>query len=170
MNGSFTPLRLRRIVERLEPQSPPSLVDAAPSDDADEMRAVDGDEGAHQQPTASCGCDQRRVECTMDDVRTLAVRLAADACARALGHAVAKNPLFVVRFVNAAIAAAGWPQRAVARLCEHDAEVCRGFLAIDTRPDSTLGPGDVILETDGGSVRATLAERAHLLVRSAADL
>jgi len=40
---------------------------------------------------------------------------------------------------------------------------------VEVTADATLERGEVVVETDGGSVAATLDQRAMLLARSAAD-
>ena len=102
-------------------------------------------------------------------LRELATRLAADACARALRHALAKNPLFIARFVEDAIVAAGSAVPRVIRLCSADATALGhpkdGRVQIDDR----LTSGDVVLATAEGVLEATLGDRALMLVRAAAD-
>ena len=102
-------------------------------------------------------------------VRELATRLAADACARALRHALAKNPLFIGRFVEDAIAAAGSAVPRAIRLCSADAAALGDSKGGEIQIDDRLTSGDVVVETADGLVEATVDERAFRLVRAAAD-
>ena len=102
-------------------------------------------------------------------VRALAIRLAGEACARALRQAVVRNPLFIARFVDDAIAAAGSPARATVRLCSLDAAAVGETSDRTVLIDDALARGDVVVETQSGAVCANVADRARLLVRACAD-
>ena len=102
-------------------------------------------------------------------IRERAIRLAGIACARALHEAIARNPLFVVRFVDDALAASGDAKGARVRLSAPDAAVCAGVVRCDVVADDALAPGEVVVESDGGSLRASIETRAERLVRAAAD-
>jgi hypothetical protein len=102
-------------------------------------------------------------------VRALAIVLAGRACARALHAAVAKNPLFVRRFVDDALHAASSPSHARVLLCARDAAACGGRMDCDVVSDDALSGGEIVVETTAGLVRATIEQRAEALVRAAAD-
>ena len=104
-----------------------------------------------------------------ESVRALAIRLAGEACARALHQAIARNPLFVARFVDDALRAAGGQNGARARVRHEAAAACANRVRCDLASDDALAPGEVVVETASGSVRATLEDRAQILVRAAAD-
>jgi hypothetical protein len=102
-------------------------------------------------------------------IRERAIKLAGEACARALHEAIAKNPLFIARFVDDAIEAAGRATCKRVRLSPADAAACNGRIGTDVIADERLASGDAIVETSGGTVEATVDRRARLLVRAAAD-
>jgi len=102
-------------------------------------------------------------------VREEAIRLAGLACARALHEAIARNPLFVTRFVEDALRASGDTSRARVRLRPVEASTCAGAVKCDVVADDALEPGEVVVECDRGTVRATIEERARRLARAAAD-
>jgi hypothetical protein len=102
-------------------------------------------------------------------VRAMAIRLASAACASALREAVARNPLFVARFVDEALRAAGDPLDANVRLNPFDARLCAGFIHCDTIADAGLERGQVIVHAGSGAIEATIDERASTLVRAFAS-
>jgi flagellar assembly protein FliH len=102
-------------------------------------------------------------------VRAMAIRLASAACARALREAVARNPLFVARFVDEALRAAADPVDASVRLNPSDARLCAGFIPCDTIADAGLERGQVIVQAGSGAIEATIDERASTLVRAFAS-
>lgn len=102
-------------------------------------------------------------------VRARAIELAGVACARALHAAVARNRLFVARFVDDAIAAAGKSSAKRVRLSPDDAAAIAGRVGADVVADPAVEAGEVVVETPSGSVRATIEERSASLVRAAAD-
>ncbi|HYK53732.1 MAG TPA: FliH/SctL family protein [Candidatus Eremiobacteraceae bacterium] len=116
--------------------------------------------------TEPLGCDESRCA---KFVREHAIRLAGEACARALHKAIARNPLFVARFVDDAIEAAGRATCKRVRLSPADAASCSGRIALDVVADERLVAGEVVVETTGGTVEATIDRRAVLLARAAAD-
>ena len=156
----FLPLVCRRVTEK----DLPAVVSSEPTKASDEDRP--------QSPAAPCACAAWSARSEDDRIarqaRELAIRFAGEACARALGHALVKNPLFVRRFVDDAIAAAGAPARPVLRLNASDAQRVER-LDCELVVDTTLSPGDVVVETSDGRVEATLEERAQTLVRAIAD-
>lgn len=111
-------------------------------------------------------CDEERCA---GFIRERAIKLAGEACARALREAIARNPLFVARFVDAAIEAGGRAACKRVRLPAADAASCSGGIALDVVTDERLATGDVVVETTGGTIEATIDRRALLLVRAAAD-
>lgn len=102
-------------------------------------------------------------------VRERAIRIAGEACARALREAIARNPLFVARFVDDAIEAAGRGSGKTVRLSPVDAAACRGRVATSVVADEGVAAGEVVVETAHGNVAATIDQRAQLLVRAVAD-
>lgn len=102
-------------------------------------------------------------------VRERAIKIAGEACARALREAIARNPLFVARFVDDALAAAGQGSDKTVRLSPVDAMACSDRLGVSVVADEALALGEVAVETAHGIVTATIEQRAGLLVRAAAD-
>jgi flagellar assembly protein FliH len=102
-------------------------------------------------------------------VRERAIEIAGAACARALHEAIARNRLFVARFVDDAIAAAGRSGTPRVRLSPDDAAACAVRPGIDVIADAAIAPGEVVVESEDTAVRATIEERAALLARAAAD-
>lgn len=103
-----------------------------------------------------------------ESIRTAAIRLASIACASALRTAIARNPLFVARFVDEALER--FPDRP-ATIFLHPTDA----MVVGERPDATieespdLSRGDVIVEAWGKRIEGTIDGRAALLVRRAAD-
>jgi hypothetical protein len=153
--GEFEPLRPRRFVRAAAPEPEPPT--AAPTTPAIEPKSQAPVEAVILPDTFDAA------------VRACAIRFAAIACARALREAIARNPLFVARFVDDAILAAGRIEGARVRLSPQDAAACADMLACEIIADKALQTGEVRIEKDGCSVGATLQERAALLVRAAAD-
>ena len=161
-SGSTLPDRdtIARIVE-VHAQAV-SLEDATPDSNCTAEAAyspavADGDHSEAQ------GCDSQRCVATLRD---RAIALAAEACALALHEAVARNPLFVRRFVDDALRAAGTVQAKAVRLHPASAAICGG-VEREIIADSALQCGEVVVETDSGSVRAVIEDRAALLARAA---
>jgi len=102
-------------------------------------------------------------------VRQRAIKLAGEACARALREAIARNPMFVARFVDDAIEAAGGASCKNVRLSPIDSAACDGHVAVRVVADERIARGEVVVELNNGTVEATLDKRAELLVRAAAD-
>ena len=102
-------------------------------------------------------------------IRERAIELAGAACAQALHAAIARNPLFVARFVDDAIEAAGRSSARRVRLSPADAAACGGRIAVDIIADDTMARGEVAVECANGTVGATIDRRAELLVRAIAD-
>jgi hypothetical protein len=110
--------------------------------------------------------------CTDEDaarIRAAAIRFAAEACARALHYAVDRNPHLVARFVDEALRAAGSPHNAVVRVAPAATSVGVASKEHDFVADSSLEVGDVFIDNAGGTLGATLEERAELLVRAVAS-
>lgn len=110
--------------------------------------------------------DERRIAAL---ARTKAIELAGLACARALHEAVARNPLFVARFVDEALAAAGAAIEKRVRLSPVDAAACEAHVAARVDADERLARGEVVVETSDGAVRATIEDRCDVFVRAAAE-
>ncbi|HZW73377.1 MAG TPA: hypothetical protein VFF43_07505, partial [Caldimonas sp.] len=87
----------------------------------------------------------------------------------ALHEAIVRNPLFVARFVDDAVEAAGRATCKRVRLSPVDAAACNGRIDLDVVADGRIGAGDVIVEAIGGTVEATVGRRARVLARAAAD-
>jgi D-alanyl-D-alanine carboxypeptidase len=102
-------------------------------------------------------------------IRAEAIRLAAQACARALHYAVDRNPRLVARFVDEALRAAGSPHNAVVRVASAATSVGVASKEHDFVADSSLELGDVFIDSATGTLGATLEERAELLVRAVAS-
>jgi hypothetical protein len=119
----------------------------------------------HRDDEAKC-CGEAR---TAASVRERAIKIAGEACARALREAIARNPLFVARFVDDAIDAAGRGSGKTVRLSPVDAAACRGRVAVSVVADEGVAPGEVVVETTHGTVAATIDQRAQVLVRAVAD-
>jgi hypothetical protein len=117
--------------------------------------------GSTEEPCREASCAAR--------VRERAIELAGEACARALHEAIAKNPLFVARFVDDAIEAAGRTSAKRVRLSPADAAACSGRVAIDVVADETVASGEVVVESANGTAGATIDRRAELLVRAMAE-
>ena len=101
--------------------------------------------------------------------RERAIKIAGEACARALRQAIARNPLFVARFVDDAMEAAGRETSKSVRLSPADAAACRDRVPTSVVADDALAPGEVVVEAAHGIVTATIDERARILVRAVAD-
>jgi len=149
-------------------ESCPPQPDEAPTDAAGE--------NATREPMQPDTAARAEVPAVIHDVyeqaaelRAEAARFAAMACARALRSALAENPETITRFVDDALRACGRIARASARLHPEDAAAFRPQRDVEVTADATLERGEVVVETDGGSVAATLDQRAMLLARSAAD-
>jgi len=162
-SGEFVPFVPRRVgrspLTDVEPPSAP-----APSDsENDAMRAAPS---LPAQPPFALACDPAGRAAA---VREEAVRLAGLACARALHEAIARNPLFVVRFVDDALRASGEMKDACVRLRPVDAATCADAVKCDVVADDALEPGEVVVESECGTVRSSIEERATRLVLAAAD-
>jgi hypothetical protein len=118
------------------------------------------------QPVTIVACHPRRCEARLRD---RAIALAGEACARALRVAVARNPLFVARFVDDALSALGAGSAVKVRLHPSDARACAHAVAADIVGDPALERGEVRIESPHGTLGATIAERAVVLVRATAD-
>ena len=177
--GAFEPLRPRRVCITEQPavdvapfsHEPHVREPDRPSSDVPDATATFSNDAlsvSQQASAAALGssCDSSMCVATL---RKLAIALAAKACARALHEAIARNPLFVVRFVDDALRAAGFEDSATVRLCAVDASACAYRLRGDVIADATLARGEVIVELAGGSIGASIEERAAGLVRAAAD-
>jgi hypothetical protein len=126
-------------------------------------------QGINDSPSAVLATPPRDPLVCSAAVRAMAIRLASAACARALREAVARNPLFVARFVDEALRAAGDPADASVRLSPSDARLCAGFIRCDTIADTGLERGHVIVHAPSGAIEATIDERASTLVRAFAS-
>ena len=102
-------------------------------------------------------------------LRAEATRFAAIACARALRVSLVENPATIAQFVDDALRACGRVARARLRLHPTDAAAYRPRRDVDVSADAHLERGEIVIETDSGSVGATLEQRALLLAKAAAD-
>lgn len=142
------------------PEQTPSTLEVAslPAAIVEDDRAEHRDDGSEQKDDAR----------TLAAIREQAINIAGEACARALQLAVARNPLFVARFVDAAIEAAGRGGAKTVRLSPVDAAACHGRTTACVVADESVARGEVIVETADGTVGATMQQRAQILVRSVA--
>jgi hypothetical protein len=102
------------------------------------------------------------------EIRNEAVRLASIACGRALRHAVLLHPRIIAAFVDDALRSTG--ARQVERIRVH----ATGASQIDPSQGPVqiaddLSPGDLFIDTNGGTIGADLETRAELLVAAAAE-
>jgi hypothetical protein len=126
----------------------------------------------HLAPIVAAGQDRAEAEsCDTNAaiIRATAIRIAAAACARALGYAVDRNPRLVARFVEEALRAAGSPHNAVVRVAQAVTTVGSEAREHDFVADPSLAPGDVFVDCAAGTIGATLRERADILVRAVAS-
>jgi hypothetical protein len=162
-SDDFVPFIARRIERQ-------PCVDVAPPADVAgeeaEARRPHDDETQTLPPPPSRECDPPPGDAA---ARELAIRLAGIACARALHEAVARNPLFVARFVDDALQAFGDAKHARVRLRTVEAAACANTIGCDVVADDALAPGEVVVQSEGGALRASIEARAARLVRAAAD-
>lgn len=102
-------------------------------------------------------------------LRSEATRFAAIACARALRVSLAEDPARIVHFVDDALRACGRTDHRRVRLAPLDAAAYRPQRDVDVTIDVMLERGEVAVDTGYGEIRATLEQRAQLLVKAAAD-
>lgn len=162
-SDEFVPFVARRIEREARTDAFSAAEVAAPEVAA---KRPDRDEAQPLSASMRCECDRPQGDA---EVRGLAIRLAGIACARALHEAVARNPLFVARFVDDALQAFGDIKHARARLRSIEAAVCAAAVGCDVVADDALAPGDVVVESESGVLRASIETRAANLVRAAAD-
>ncbi|HET9343300.1 MAG TPA: FliH/SctL family protein [Candidatus Eremiobacteraceae bacterium] len=155
------------IARRLVQETPPELdTDAVEEEVLPELHQIDLEKPAEvRDDEANCRDEAR----TAASVRERATKIAGEACARALREAIARNPLFVARFVDDAMEVAGQGSGTTVRLSPVDAAACRDRVAASVAADETLASGDVVVETAHGIVSATVDQRARLLARAVAD-
>ena len=101
-------------------------------------------------------------------VREEAIRIAAVATARALRTALAHDASALTQYVDDALRACGRLVRAKVALHPADVVRYRPRRDVDVFADESSDQGDVAVETDAGSVRASIEQRAALLARRAA--
>ena len=165
----FAPFVPRVVVVRRQAQATPLDAEIAPVAEEEVLAATDQidlsapAEVRDDEPNCR---DEARADAS---VRERAIKIAGEACARALREAIARNPLFVVRFVDDAIEAAGQGSGKTVRLSPVDARAFRDRVGMSVVADEALAPGEVVVETAHGVVTATIDERAGLLVRAIAD-
>jgi hypothetical protein len=147
--------------------------DVAPADEASpSCAAAAEDETAAQAESPGLDAPDAHVHdaaACAQALRETAIRLASHACARALRVAIARNPLFVARFVDDALGALRAKSGACARLHPEDAAACSHLVQCQVIADASLSPGEVIVEGDGSRIHATTDGRAEILVRAIAD-
>ncbi len=152
-------VRSRAQTATVEPDT--SVEEVLPGPDATDRDAV-----AEFRDEVARSCDETQVAAS---VRERAIKIAGEACARALREAIARNRLFVARFVDDAIEAAGPGSSRTVRLSPIDAAACQGRLGTSVVADEGVAPGEVVVETEHGKITATVDQRALLLVRAVAD-
>jgi flagellar biosynthesis/type III secretory pathway protein FliH len=101
-------------------------------------------------------------------VRDEAIRFATIAAARALRTALAHDAAALTRYVDDALRACGRVVHSRVRLHPADAALYRPRRDVEIVADASAARGDVSVETDAGTVGATIEDRAALLVRAAA--
>jgi len=178
----FEPYVPRRAGLRADAAGPAAVSEAQPANSEEPIESLHRGEAEVDPPStepedrsdtptvrehdATGGCDP--AACA-NRLRAEAIRLAASACALALKTAVARNPMFVARFVDDALQALRSRPDVRARLHPRSAAACAATLACEVLPDESLGDGDVVVEAGESSVRATIEERSLILVRRIAD-
>jgi len=164
----YVPRAARTIAApNLENEAMDRAIDDADRDDvAETERTGTLPKASIAQPVTIIACDPRRCRAQLRD---LAIHLAGEACARAMRIAIARNPLFVARFVDDAMRAEGRSVEAKVRLHPADARTCAGAIVSDIIADPALERGEVRIDSPHGTLGATIAERASKLVRAAAD-
>jgi hypothetical protein len=108
--------------------------------------------------------EEERAACLCDE----AIRFASIATARALRTTLAHDATALTRYVDDALRACGRITRARVRLHPADAKLYRPRRDVEVIADASAARGQVAVETDTGSVSATIEERASLLARAAA--
>jgi hypothetical protein len=167
-DSRFVPLAPRRL-QRAHESACAEIENAVPVCAADEQCC---EPAVHLAPMVAAGPDRADAEsCDTDAavIRATAIRIAAAACARALGYAVNRNPRLVARFVDEALRAAGSPHNAVVRVAPAVTTVGPEAREHDFVADPSLAPGDVFIDCAAGAIGATLRERADILVRAVAS-
>jgi hypothetical protein len=101
-------------------------------------------------------------------LRDEAIRFASIATARALRTTLAHDAAALTRYVDDALRACGRITRARIRLHPADAQLYRPRRDVEVIADASAARGQVAVETDTGTVSATIEERAALLARAAA--
>jgi hypothetical protein len=177
-DSRFVPLAPRRL-QREHASSRAEIENPVPVGAADDQSCEVPQEprplqepAVHLGPIMAAGQDRAEAEsCAADAaiIRATAIRIAAAACARALGYAVDRNPRLVARFVEEALRAAGGPHNAVVRVAQAVTTVGSEAREHDFVADPSLAPGDVFVDCAAGTIGATLRERADILVRAVAS-
>ncbi len=124
------------------------------------MRGTDGLRPA-PSPTSD-EPDQRRA------ILAEALRIAEIACLRILKHALDEQPRLIEAFVADAFAAAGSPEHARIGINSGVVLSQQPACAAGVNENAHLLPGEVTIESNLGTLSATLEERAHLVVRAIA--
>lgn len=183
IENEFVPLAPRRLHHFSEP-APVPVAAAADHDAAHSIdpthepgpRAIEIAEGPDIGPEDSHGALSPDADAGRDftdsdsiRIRAAAIGLAAAACARALGYALDRNPRLLARFVDDALRAAGSPRRAIVRIAPTATIGGAESRAYDLVADPTLSSGDVFVDSDAGTLGATIGERAERLVRAVAS-
>jgi len=121
-----------------------------------------GENWPHDFPDACEGEEERLAQ-----IREEAIRFASIATARALRSALTNDALALTRYVDDALRACGRFDRATVRLHPADVGHYRPRSDVEVVADASSIRGEVIVETDAGSVRAVIEDRAALLARAA---
>jgi hypothetical protein len=151
---------------------PPAIVvsenDVAPNQDSSEDVSFEEEVEPAETPPAAAR-DPNDEEERAASLRDEAIRFASIATARALRTTLAHDAAALTRYVDDALHACGRVTRARVRLHPADAQLYRPRRDVEVIADTSAMRGQVAVETDTGTVGATIEERAALLARAAAD-
>jgi len=103
-------------------------------------------------------------------IREEAIRFAAIATSRALRSALENDAVALTKYVDDALRACGRFGRARVRLHPADVSHYRPRSDVEVVADDTCACGEVVVETEAGSVRGVIDDRAALLARAAAHV
>lgn len=187
--AEFVPLHPRRWRAAGVPAMPeclePERVSTTESTEASDSREVQSRDEAQSHDAAAISAqvqappplddDTPIAEHASDDgeeraavLREEAIRFAAIATARALRVGLAADTAALTRYVDDALQACGRVTRARIRLHPSDATLYRPRRDVDVVADPSSARGEIVVETEAGSVHATIENRAALLARAAA--
>jgi hypothetical protein len=196
-DADFTPLRPRRhvvagtawtsgqmepvgeLMPACVPTSPAAICDEdppSPSNDDTTIQDVSESVTAAERsetPPGATGDSDDAAEDSYDDeeraaaLREEAIRFASIATARALRTTLAQDAAALTCYVDDALRACGRVVRARVRLHPVDAALYRPRSDVEIIADASSARGEVTVETDTGTLGATIEERAALLARAA---